>query len=382
VPRSGLVLVASIQLVASSAPLSAQTPPADLLFGGYIQSQYRQATTGDGESRDRVFFRRIIAGVEATLGDRWAGEIQVDLAPVTIGERVLLRDAYLRYNGLDHRGLIITVGNQKVPFSRSVLMRSSRRSLIERPFTGERQYGSSGRAISIRADGRTANRSLQWAAALASAHHAPDAGEIRISGIAESREDWNEGPMIAGRAEWHPRGAVPLDQGAFDISRVVFTVATGAYYWHNDGDNNPYTAGGRSSSTTLADLHNALSIEVSGAVRAPRLSLDAELHRTTGSTIDPMFTGGLYHVGHARLVKASLESGYMLLAGRLEALGAIDRLDADAYEAVIWRPTLGLNWYFLRHRLKFQFMHRETFNPLGERGRHARETLLQAHIGF
>ena len=72
----------------------------------------------------------------------------------------------------------------------------------------------------------------------------------------------------------------------------------------------------------------------------------------------------------------------MLFRARLEALGAIDALDANAYDGLTWRPAFGLNWYIRRHRLKFQFMHRETLNASGVRGLRTRATFLQAQVAF
>ena len=377
-------LVPAITLLAASIPgsLSAQTPSdPTFTFAGYLQTQYNRFSLGDA-SRDRVIFRRAIVGVEAELSDRWMGELQADIAPASLGERIEVRDAYLRYNGLSPRGLTFTLGNQKTPFSRSVLTSAARRGFVERPVTGERAYGSPGRAISFRVDGRDTGHLLLWSAALASVHHAPSSDQIRLDGLATSRIDWNDGVMLSGRAEWHPRGFVPLEQGAFDVRKAVMTIAVGAYHWVNDGDNNLFTVDGHSTSVLAADLDRATGLELSGGLRAPRLSLDAELHRITGRTVDPEFTGGLYRGGRTRLIKASIEAGYMLVAPHLELLGAFETLDVEAYESVTWRPAAGVNWYVYRHRLKFQFMQRETLNDFGVRGQRGHATYLQAQIAF
>ena len=381
-PRVGLV--PGITFLAALIPglLSAQTPAAPTFsFGGYLQTQYNWMSNGDS-SRDQIIFRRAIIGVEAELSDRWMGELQADIAPASRGERIEIRDAYLRFNGLAPRGFTFTLGNQKLPFSRSVLTSSARRGLVERPFTGERAYGASGRALAFRVDHRDADRGLAWSGAVASVHHAPATGEIRLDGLATSRSDWNEGVMFTGRVEWHPRGMVALEQGAFDVKQTVVTIAGGAYHWANDGDKNPSTVDGHSTSPTTADLERATGFELSGALRAPRLSVDAELHRITGHTVDTGFSGGLYRDGQTRLIKSSIEAGYMLLLPHFEVLGTVDSLAVDAFESVIWRAAAGVNWYVYRHRLKFQFMQRETFNDLDVRGARASATYLQAQIMF
>jgi hypothetical protein len=380
-PRRGLWT--GIWLLLLPRILGAQTP-ADptFTFGGYLQAQYNRTTTPDREPRDEVIFRRAIVGVEVELSERWMGEIQADIAPASRDERIEVRDAYLRYRGWEPRGITVTVGNQKLPFSRSVLISSSRRGLVERPITGERAFGASGRALSARVDGRNATRSLLWSAALASVHHAPTSDQLRLDGLATSRSDWNDGVMFTGRAEWHPRGSVRLEQGAFDVEQFAFTINAGVYHWTNDGDNNLYTIGGRSTSAANADLDRATAVELSSALRAPRLSLDAELHRIVGRTIDEAFSGGVYRHGRAALMKASVEAGYMLLLPHLEVLGALDGVGIEAHDRAMWRAAAGLNWYVYGHRLKFQFMHREVFNDEGMRGARSRATFVQSQIAF
>lgn len=375
--------LAGILVLAVPGMVSAQTPNDPVFtFGGYLQTQYNRTDAPDRDSRDRVIFRRAIVGVEVELSERWMGEIQADVAPVSQGERIELRDAYVRYRGWEPGGITVTVGNQKLPFSRAVLISSSRRGLVERPVTGERAFGASGRALSARVDGRNAGRTVLWSAAMASVHHAPATDQLRLDGLATARSEWNEGLMLTGRAEWHPRAVVPLDQGAFDVGHVLVALGAAAYYWANDGDNNLHTLGGHSTSTVAADLDRAIGFELSGAVRAPRLSLDAELHRITGTLIDDQLTAGFYRDGRAELTKASIEAGYMLRLPHLEALGALDAIDIAAKEAFAWRASAGLNWYVYRHRLKFQFMHREAFNDVGVRGARSRTTYLQAQIAF
>ena len=98
--------------------------------------------------------------------------------------------------------------------------------------------------------------------------------------------------------------------------------------------------------------------------------------------MDTGFNGGLYRDGQTRLIKSSIEAGYMLYLPHFEVAGAVDSLAVDAYESVIWRAAVGLNWYVYRHRLKFQFMQRETFNDLGVRDARAHATFVQAQIMF
>jgi phosphate-selective porin OprO/OprP len=356
-------------------------------LGAYVQTQYDRVTL-ENTTADRVFFRRLVVSLQGNVIDDWSGETEVDFALAALGDRVIVKDAYLRYTGFDAQGLTITVGNQKMPFSRSVLAPSSRRGLVERPFTGERSFGAVGRAIAVQVEGRHAQHHIQWAAALASALHAPDALEIRIDGLADSRATWNEGVLTVGRFEWHPLGPTPREQGNLICGlpngdcqlRVVAGI--GAYIWQNDGDRNLNTIDGIGTSSTFADLDEARAVELSVGVRGHRFSLDAAWDRISGRTIDPAFSGGLYRDGNTVLYQAAVEAGYMVVPGRLEVLGAMDSLDITARTALAYRPAFGLNWYLHQHRLKMSFMHRENFNVLGIAGARGGATFAQAQIAF
>jgi hypothetical protein len=314
------------------------------------------------------------------LNDKWAGEIQVDFGPIALGERLIIRDAYLQYRGFQDHGVTITLGNQKTPFSRSLLASASRRSLVERPLTGDKTLGAPGRAIALRVDGRNHPGTFEWSGALASALHSPNAQFLRIDGLAESREDWNEGVLVSGRGEWHPLGAMVRDQSVFEPQDLRVAIGAATYWWINDGDRNLYTVDDVSTSTENADLDRSFGLEVSGGLRASRVSVDAEFHRVTGDTIDPLFTGGLFDAGHTRLFKYAVECGYMIVPARVEVVGAFDLLDISARDAFAKRPAFGLNYYVMQHRLKFQVMHRETFNVLGVSGERSHATFVQAQF--
>ena len=374
-------------VLAFSSPALAQSSPAPVRLSAYVQAQYDRVTV-ESSTADRVFFRRLVVSLQGGVTDDWSGEVEVDFAAAVLGDRVIVKDAFLRYTGFDAQGLTITIGNQKMPFSRSVLAPSSRRGLVERPFTGERAFGAVGRAIAVQVEGRHAERHVQWAAALASALHAPDALEIRIDGLADSRATWNEGVLTVGRFEWQPLGPTPREQGNLTCGlpngdcqlRVVAGI--GAYAWQNDGDRNLNTIDGIGTSSTLADLDEARAVELSLGLRGHRLSLDAAWDRISGRTIDPVFSGGLYRDGRTVLYQAAVEAGYMVVPGRLEVLGAMDSLDISARTALAYRPAFGLNWYLHGYRLRMSFMHRENMNVLGIPGARGRGTFVQAQIAF
>jgi hypothetical protein len=320
--------------------------------------------------------------VEATITADWSTQLLVDFAPATRDGRVTMKDAWVRYSGWRERGVMLTLGNQKMPFSRSALTSTSRRALVERPITGERAFGAPGRALSAKLDGRVAGGAWQWSATVASMMHEPAADQIRLDGIADADRDSNEGVLAAGRVEWHPLGEVPRDQAAFDDTSLRFTVGVAGYLWENDGDRNLHTLDGVALFEHLVDLQHARAVEVSTGIRARRTSIDAEYHLVTGVTVDRGFSGGLFRAGHTRLHEFGVEGGYMILPQRLEALGGFDTLAATTYESLAYRPAIGVNWYFLRHTIKLQIMHRESFNARGAIDARVRSTFVQVQFGF
>jgi phosphate-selective porin OprO and OprP len=382
VRRSCLLPAVGLLLAVFPRFAIAQTqPPPRLEFGGYVQTQYEN-TTEDGVTEDRVLFRRIMLDVTGRLIEGWLGRVQADLAPATESNGITVKDAWLRYTGFEDRGLTITIGNQKLPYSRSVLTSSSRRGLVERLPVGDRAFGSPGRALSIKVDGQL-TEPIRWSAVVASVHHRPDADQIRLDGRAEAEDDWNQGLLVNGRIEWHPRGTVPLEQSAFDVRDVRYTVAAATYYWNNDGDRNLYTDDdGQAIDADAVDLQDAFGFELSGAMRAPRTSLDVEFQRVSGHTVDGAFTAGIYAHGSTRLYKSGIEAGYMVIPARLELLAGFGTLAIRDRDAVAYQPTAGVAWYLAQHRLKFQIMHREDFNAVGISGDRARATFVQAQFVF
>lgn len=371
--------VLAVTVLVAAVPLSAQSAPP-ITVSGYLQAQYDRVSS-DGDSTDRAILRRAMLSVDATPLPAWTARLQVDAGPLTFGGKLLLRDAVLRYTGWEPQGLTVSVGNQKLPFSRAYLTPASRRGLIERPATGLRPFGTPGRTVAIRLDGHTATRHLQWSAAAGSALHRPDAQTLRIDGAVEAGDDWNQGVIGVSRLEWHPLGETPRDQGGFGGPRRL-VVGVAGYTWHNDGDRNDYTIAGHATSATKADLQDAWALEGSAGYRDGRTSVDAEYHLLRGRSVDPAFGGGLYRDGEARLHSFSVEAGVMVIARRLEALAAFDGLAAPVYEAPVYGPSLGMTYYVDRHDLKFSVMHRSTHNDGFGRGVSARATFAQAQIAF
>lgn len=368
--------------VAASARAQSDPPHRSVRIGGYLQTQYDREGTDDGPAVDEVFFRRMVLTVRGQATPQWLATFQVDAASAVRGDRLTVKDAHLQYTGFGEHGITLTLGNQKMPFSRSLLTSSSRRSLVERPFTGDKAYGAPGRAIGMKVDGWSRGRTRYWSAAVASALHAPEADEIRVDGLPEASESWNQGVLAAGRVEWHPRGETPREQGAFDSGPARVVVGAGAFMWRNDGDRNPHTEAGRATFDLLADSDRVAGLELSAGLRVRLLSLDTEYSVTGARTVEGGFDGGLYVDGASRVHKGSVEAGVMLRGRIIEAAGAYDVLDTEVFGAAWRRAAAGLNWYLDGHNLRFQFMHRLSFNDRGSRGARAHATHVQAQIAF
>ena len=108
-------------LVLAALLAQAQAPAAPRVsFSGYVQPQYEVRTT-DTDTTDRTIFRRMFFTLEAQPFTDWRGQFQVDAGRlVSFGERPVIKNAYIQYTGWEDRGLTLTIGNQKPPFSRSL----------------------------------------------------------------------------------------------------------------------------------------------------------------------------------------------------------------------------------------------------------------------
>ena len=361
------------------AALLAQAPaPAAprVSFSGYVQPQYEVRAT-DANTTDRTLFRRMFFTLDARPFDDWRGQFQVDAGRlVSFGEHPVIKNAYIQYTGWQDRGLTFTIGNQKPPFSRSLYASSSRRALVERPFTGDRAYGSPGRAPMLKLEGSHRDRRVYWAVAGGTSRQAANAHEVRIDGPAEiGVEGTNEGPLVAARVEFHPFGETARDHADFRHTppRVVFGAA--AYGWWNDDDVPPH---GEES----IDLSRVHAFEVSAGMRGRGGWMDVEYHRVDARALDRLVSSGLYENGRALLHQAGVEAGYFVWRARLEAVGGIDAMNTDAFDEMWHRLFAGMNWYMNGHDLKVSVMYRESFDERGIRDARSHTTYLQTQFAF
>ncbi len=382
--RRGIALVTLLSapgLLEAGIPLYRNGSGLKLDLGLRVQLQYYHL--GDeGWSEEKLFFRRLRPALEASFSPNWEAEAEFDFGDTIEGERMEFKDVFVSYLGLESKGLIVTVGNEKAAFSRQLQSSSKSLTLVDRGVVGVDDFGSLDRVLGARVDGRDSSERLTMAASLGLASHQPDASQMEFESPLNAGEGSNRGLSLSGRVELSPLGEVDYDQGDFGSEHLRFAFAAAAYRWSNDGSRNPYTQNGRSSREDVADLDRSHGVEVSGALRGRGLSADAEIQWVRGETTDRAFTGGLYDRGEAELTKLSLQSGYLILPERVEIVGGYDRLDAETYAAAWKRLTLGATYYWKRQQLKLQCNYVLHWSFFGAAGNDPRAFVTQLQLVF
>jgi len=379
------VLAAGILVPATAGIVVYDKDGKKIEVGGRIQLQYRNIDASGGGDFDEIFFRRLRPYIQGTVTEDWMGKIQFDFGKAEDANEVALKDAYMQYLGWENHK--ITIGNSKTPFSREFQASSKRQQLVERSFGGDHNFGSPDRQLGIRLDGHAMDKKITYAAALGTEEHDPAINRMDFESPANAAGDWNEGVVVAARLDYHPLGYMKFDQADFrsDDWKINFSVA--AFNWSNDDDNNTYTDSGTGmvNATGLADgkvdLDSAEGLELSAGVRGMGFSADIEFQKISGDTVDPTFTGGLYANGKTDLDIIAVEAGYMV-ASNVEVVAGWDTLDADNFTASTDRTSLGLNWYWNKHKAKLQLTYRTWDNVTGVPGSDLDEVIAQAQFVF
>ncbi len=383
----------SIALILGCALAASLAPPADggvvvyekdgkkIEIGARIQLQYLRTDPDGDEATDTTFFRRLRPYIAGSVTENWWGKIQFDLGKSIDGNEVAIKDAYMQYKGW--KNMKLTIGNSKTPFSREFLASSKRQQTVERGFVGDHNFGTPDRQLGFKLEGNNDSKKVTWAFALGAEQHDPDVRKMDFDTPVNNAADWNEGIVIAGRIDFHPRGFMKFDQGDFHSDETKFNFSLAAFSWENDGDNNTRTAAnGRSTSSSKADLDGAEGFEISAGLRGKGVSIDAEYHLVSGDTVDSTFTGGLYRNGSTDLDKFQVEGGYIFQGNRFELAGKWEMIDADNYQDA-WEATeVGLNYFWNKHKAKVQLTYRMGENVFGVRGSDRDRTFLQFQYVF
>jgi len=348
-------------------------------IGGRLQLQYMMIDPEGGDSEDDVFFRRLRPYIAGSVTKNWEGKFQFDLGKAVDGGEVAVKDAYMRYKSA--HGLKVTVGNSKTPFSREFLTSSKRQQMVERSFVGDHNYGSPDRMLGVNLAGKSGNKKVTWGAAFGSESVDPDARKLDFDTPVNRNCDFNEGWVVAGRVDFHPKGEMKFDQGDFGRDGK-FTIGLGAYSWSNDDDNNTYTTGGISTSSSKADIDSANGLELSFGYGAGGFSVDAQYNLVSADTVDSTFTGGLYRSGTTDLDTFAIEAGYMVAAKQFELVAGYESLDADGYADAWNRTSFGVNYFVNKHKVKSQLTYRIGENLNGVADNDANEIFLQFQYVF
>lgn len=351
-----------------------------LEIGGRLQLQYVSTDAVRGKNRDQVFFRRLRPYIAGTVTENWWGKIQFDFGKSINGDEVAVKDAFMQYKGWNN--LTLTIGNSKTPFSRKYLTSSKRQQTVERGFVGDHNFGTPDRQLGFKLAGHNEGKTITYELAGGGEHHDPDVRRMDFDTPVNNKGEWNQGLILAGRVDFHPWGQLKFDQGDFHSDQVKLNFSLAAFSWSNDDDNNTYTSGGRSTSSSKADLDSAEGFEISAGLRGKGVSIDAEYNLVGGDTVDSTFTGGLYRNGTTELDKFQIEGGYMFTGNRFELVGKREMLDADNYQDA-WEATeVGLNYFWNKHKTKVQLTYRMGENLFGVRGSDTDTTFLQFQFVF
>ena len=346
-------------------------------IGGRIQAQYHMTDKEGADTSDELFFRRLRPYIEGSVHKDWEGKFQIDFGK----SETAIKDAYLRYTGIE--GMEFSVGNQNFPFSRELITSSKYQQLVERTFVGDHNYGTPDRQAGIHLEGEGAGKKVTYGVSLASACIDPDGKKLDFdTPVNNDADDWNEGFMFGGRIDFHPFGMLKFSQGDFS-GETLATVGLAAFTWSNDDDNNSYT----DEETGLTDgskpdVNSVTGFEISAAFRAAGFSVDAEYNIFNTKTVDKTFTGGIYENGETQLMNYTIEGGYMVVPSKLELVAGYQAMDADNYDNVWTRTSVGMNYFFQKHDIKIQTTYRMGKNLDGVEDKNADEIFVQFQYVF
>jgi len=338
--------------------------------GGRMQLQYHAVDPKEGETTDELLFRRFRPYIAGSIHEDWEGKFQWDFGKSEVG----LKDAYWSYIGMDD--VTISFGNVCFPFSREFLTSSKKSQTVERTFVGDHNYGTPDRQAGIHAVGKHLDKTITWGASFVGGAIDTDNKKLDFdsSFSLQKDDDWNEGPMVGGRVDYHPFGYQKFEQGDFKGDRKL-TVGTAAFIWSNDNDT---LEPGRSEGTK-SDVDSVTALELSGAFRQSGFSVDAEFNWFDSELKEKEISNGLYKDGKTTLTQWALEGGYMV-RDKVELVAAYQSQDADNYAKSWNRVELGANWYVKKHDIKYQLTYRIGENKDGKEGHDVNEFFLQGQF--
>lgn len=357
-------------------------PGFSLETRGKVQVQYYDADSEDPDNEDDVFLRRIRPVFLGHIAENWTWKAEVEIsADIESGsielDQLDIRDFFLRYEGFAAPGSRLTLGNQKAPFSRDFLTPSTHQLLVERTFVGDTKAGVPERPLGVHFRGESLHGKLAYAACVGALGHDPGADRMKFDSLVAGSGNLNEGVLLAGRLDLHPRGGMTFSDGDRHTPLIRYTWSLAGYVWENSG-NNRFSDRVESLDAERADLDSASGLEVSGGLRGRGITLDWQYNRIRGETVAEKFDGGLYIGGVTHLDVAAVEGGYRFSGTPVELGGAVSRFDADGYTDAWDKLTLALNLHALhRFNAKLQISHCWDSSRNGIPGNDFQETRIQ-----
>jgi phosphate-selective porin len=148
----GALLVADLSFVTLGGVTVYEDGSKKIEIGGRVQLQFLKVDPDDGESTDKLFFRRLRPYIAGTVTENWMGKIQIDFGKAGDDDEVAVKDAYMQYQT---GNLKVTIGNAKHGFSREALTSSKRQQLIERSFVGDHNFATPDRIAGVKVEGKS-----------------------------------------------------------------------------------------------------------------------------------------------------------------------------------------------------------------------------------
>jgi phosphate-selective porin OprO/OprP len=340
-----------------------------LKVGGRLQFQYHMQDPKGGSTTDDVFFRRLRPYIEGSTNKDWKAKIQWDMGKADGANEIAVKDAYFQYLAI--KDMKLTIGNANFPFSREFLTSSKYQQLVERTFVGDHNYGTPDRNVGIHLTGSFQDKKITYGLSGTMASIDPSSKKLDFDTPVNAGDDFNDGFMIGGRVDYHPFGYLKFAQGDFS-QKLKATIGAAAYTWSNDNDNN---------TTGATNVNVVDGFEVSGAIRKSGFSIDAEYNIFNANTVVNDFTGGLYTKGSTKLTNAAFEGGYMI-NNTIELVAAYQRQDADGYDKVWHRQSVGVNWFIEKNNVKVQATYRKGKNLDGVNNKDENEVFVQTQFVF
>jgi phosphate-selective porin OprO/OprP len=358
-----------------------------LTFGGLFQLQYHYQDAPDGTTEQELFFRRLRFDIQANVYTNWSARFQFDLGlldPTETAQRSInftLKDIFVKYYGV--KGVEFIIGNAKFPYSWNILIPSSKMQLVERPFVGDNNFGSPGRALGIHSGGQFFTSKVTWRASLADFTVDPDVTLLNLRSPLTTESTYNDGYSLGARLDYYLLGYVPPEQGYFGGSAKT-NIGVSGFHWDNNGTNNTFTDPdtGLSDSPTEADVDEITGAGLSWVIRGGGFSADLGYNYFDAVTVDSTFTGGIYVDGSTTLTNWTAQGGYMLKPGKIEVVAAIQGQDADGYDKQWGRVSAGVNWYIKGQNAKLQLTYQVGENVNGVDGDQQDDLYVQAQFAF